>query len=65
MRTHFPGTLHEVRSAARFPLGFEASGRRMNGARRQSATAGDCANGKVKMGLQFVTVPLTKFLTNR
>jgi hypothetical protein len=21
MRTHFPGVLHEVRSAARFPLG--------------------------------------------
>ena len=23
MRTHFPGALHEVRSAARFPLSLE------------------------------------------
>jgi len=33
MRTHLQGALHEVRSAARFPLGFEGGKNRMNGAR--------------------------------
>ena len=47
MRTHFPGALHEVRSAARFPLSFAGAWIPMNGARRQSA-AGDCANGKAE-----------------
>ena len=65
MRTHFPGALHEVRSAARFPLGFEGAWIPDEWRASASAAAGDCANGKAKMGSQFATVLLTQFLTNR
>jgi hypothetical protein len=48
MRTHFPGALHEVRSAAYFPLGFEY---RMDSARPQCAW-------KARMVAYFIAVLL-------
>ena len=40
MRTHFPGAVHEVRSAARFPLSAE-------GVRMAVARKGDSQEGLV------------------
>ena len=54
MRTHFPGALHEVRSAARFPLSVEGV------AQSPSVATGDCANGKANKSF----VVRHRFLTN-
>jgi hypothetical protein len=55
MRTHFPGTVHEVRSAARFPL--SAAGASIPDAWRAPAKlGGDCANGRARMVLYFTEV---------
>ena len=57
MRTHFPGVLHEVRSAARFPLA--AAGRVDAGEWRASASAagGDWKNGKPRRPLIYEETP--------
>jgi hypothetical protein len=55
MRTHFSGTLHEVRSAARFPL--SVAGAWIPDEWRASAKrAGDCANLEARMVLYFIAV---------
>jgi Fur family peroxide stress response transcriptional regulator len=44
MRAHVPGALHQVCSAASFPLVWQAYGYRIDGASARSAQR-DCANG--------------------
>src|ERR1039457_7430236 len=56
MRTHFPGALREVRSAARFRLSFAGLWIPDEWRASASVARGACAHGKARMGLQFVTV---------
>jgi len=60
MRTHFPGALCEVRSATRFRLSVVGVWMPDELRASASATGGDGANGKARMGFKFVTI----FLSN-
>jgi len=53
MRTDFPGALHEVRSTARFPLGFE--GVWIPKRASVSAATSGCAKGKRSHFIRVLT----------
>ena len=58
MRTHFPGTLHEVRSAIPFPL--SVAGAWIRDEWRVSAKRGfRLRNGRARMLLYFIAVFLS------